>query len=158
MRNVETSTKVGSYVETQEVDHLLLNYKKTRWVANSEKIGKPDSLSSWYTLNEMQEFLEKAATHGANGLKLYFGTYPKDFKKKPEYSERQTVVLVPTKSSFLEDGSRVDKHIYINSTNGIQILAYNVGRLCPPMCGGGIGEPIEWEIFESNLSEETKKD
>lgn len=144
MLNSEISQKVGSYLETQEVDSLLLNYKKTRWVFNSERIGKADSLSSWYTVNELQEFLEKAKKNGADGIKLYFGAYPQDFKKKPEYAERQTIVLVATKSAIAENGSRIDKNIYINSENGGQILAYNVGRLCPPMCFGAIGEPFDF--------------
>lgn len=144
MLNAEINEKVGSYLETQEVDSLLLNYKKTRWFFNSERIGKADSLSSWYTVNELLEFLEKAKKNGADGIKLYFGAYPKDFKKKPEYAERQTVVLVATKSLLGDDGSRIDKNIYINSKNGAQILAYNAGRLCPPFCFGGIGEPLDF--------------
>ncbi len=144
MLNAEISKKVGSYLETHEVDSLLLNYKKTRWVFNSERIGKADSLSSWYTVNELLEFIEKAEKNGADGIRLYFGAYPKDFKKKPEYAERQTVVLVATKSLLGDDGSRIDKNIYINSKDGAQILAYNAGRLCPPFCFGGIGEPFDF--------------
>lgn len=149
MLHSEISEKVGSYLATQEVDSLLLNYKKTRWVFNSQKIGKADSLSSWYTVNELQEFLEKAKKNGADGIKLYFGAYPQDFKKKPEYAERQTIVLVATKSVFGENGSAIDKNIYMNSANGVQILAFNAGRLCPPFCFGGLGEPFD---FLENIS------
>lgn len=149
MLNAEVSEKVGSYLETQEVDSLLLNYKKTRWVFNSERIGKADSLSSWYTVDELMEFLQKAKKNGADGIKLYFGAYPQDFKKKPEYAERQTIVLVATKSVFGENGSGIDKNIYMNSANGVQILAFNAGRLCPPFCFGGIGEPFD---FLENMS------
>lgn len=144
MLNAEISKKVGSYLETQEVDSLLLNYKKTRWVFNSERIGKADSLSSWYTVNELLEFIEKAKKNEADGIRLYFGAYPRDFKKKPEYAERQTVVLVATKSVSGENGSRIDKNIYLNSADGAQILAYNMGKICPPFCYGGIGEPVDF--------------
>jgi hypothetical protein len=144
MLNIKKCEKVGSYLETQEVDTLLLNYKKTRWIFNSERIGKPDSLSTWYTVNELLEFLQKAKKNGADGIRLYFGAYPKDFKKKPEYAERQTIVLVATKSVPGENGSGIDKNIYINSGNGVQILAYNVGKACPPFCFGGIGEPFDF--------------
>ena len=149
MSNSEISEKVGSYVGTQEVDSLISNYKKTRWVSNSEKIGKADSLSSWYPVAELEEFIETAKKNGADGIRLYFGVYPKDFKKKPEYSERQTIVLAATKSILGENGSRIDKNIYINSANGAQILAFNVGRLCPPRCFGGLGEPVD---FLENVS------
>lgn len=144
MLNAEINEKVGSYLETQEVDSLLLNYKKTRWGFNSERIGKADSLSSWYTVNELLEFIEKAKKNEADGIRLYFGAYPKDFKKKPEYGERQTIVLVATKSIIGENGVRIDKNIYINSEKGAQILAYNAGRLCPPFCFGAIGEPFDF--------------
>jgi len=144
MLKSQKTQKVGNYLETQEVDSLLLNYKKTRWAVNSERIGKADSLSSWYTVDELLEFLQKAKMNGADGIRLYFGAYPKDFKKKPEYAERQTIVLVATKSVFYENGSRIDKNIYISLENGVQILAYNVGKICPPMCYGGIGEPVDF--------------
>lgn len=158
MLKPEMSKKVGSYLETQEVDSLLLNYKKTRWIFNSQKIGKADSLSSWYTLDELMEFLQKAKRYEADGVRLYFGAYPKDFKKKPEYAERQTIVLVATKSVSGENGSGIDKNIYINSENGSQILAYNVGRLCPPMCFGGIGEPVDLleNMSVDNMSADTR--
>ncbi len=149
MLKSQKTEKVGSYLETPEVDSLLLNYKKTRWIFNSKRIGKADSLSSWYTVNELLEFLEKAKKNGADGIRLYFGAYPKDFKKNPEYAERQTIVLAATKSILGENGSGIDKNIYINSANGAQILAYNAGRLCPPMCYGGIGEPVD---FLENMS------
>ncbi len=144
MLKSQKTKKVGSYLETAEVDSLLLNYKKTRWAFNSERIGKADSLSSWYTVDELLEFLQKAKMNGADGIRLYFGAYPKDFKKKPEYAERQTIVLVATKSIFDENGSGIDKNIYINSANGAQILAYNMGKACPPFCFGGIGEPFDF--------------
>lgn len=149
MLKSQKTQKVGNYLETQEVDSLLLNYKKTRWAFNSERIGKADSLSSWYTVDELLEFLQKAKMNGADGIRLYFGAYPKDFKKKPEYAERQTIVLAATKNIFDENGSGIDKNIYINSANGAQILAYNAGRLCPPMCYGAIGEPVD---FLENMS------
>ncbi len=39
------SLKVGKYVNTEHVDTVVRNYKQERWVYNSERIGKEDSLS-----------------------------------------------------------------------------------------------------------------
>lgn len=132
------SLKVGKYVNTKHVDSVIRNYKHERWVHNSEHIGKEDSLSAWYSVEELEEFISSVKRHGGDGIKIYFGAYPKNFEEVPEYAGRQTLVLVATKRKESEEGE-TDKDIYINTEEGCQILAYNMSRLCPPYCGGGSG-------------------
>lgn len=136
------SLKVGKYVNTPHVDSLIRNYKKERWAQNSERLGKEDSLSSWYSTEELQEFLETAKMHGADGIRLYFGVYGEDNAARPEYAGRQTLVFVATRSKMV-DGVVAHKDFYITDENGKpKILAYNTGSLCPPFCpppGGGLG-------------------
>lgn len=127
------SLKVGRYVDTNHVDSVIRNYKKERWVRNSEHIGKEDSLSVWYSVEELEGFIEKIKEHGGDGIKMYFAAYPENFDKKPEYSNRQTIVMVATRSRESEAGL-TNKDLY---TNPGQILAYNLGSLCPPNCGTG---------------------
>ena len=148
--NQKKSLKVGKYVNTEHVDSLIRTYKKERWVHNTERLGKPDSLSSWYSIEELEEFIATAKENGADGIKLYFATYPKEFKKVPEYAGRQTVVLVATKQKETENGP-VNKDVYINGETGAEILAYNVGSLCPPYCGGkgtGIDEGLGIAVID----------
>ena len=38
------SVKVGNYVSKREVNELTSAYKQERWAANSERLGKADSL------------------------------------------------------------------------------------------------------------------
>jgi hypothetical protein len=139
------SVKVGKLVDTQHVDTVIRNYKQERWVHNSKRLGKEDSLSVWYTVEELEEYLQLVKKHGGDGIRLYFGAYNKEYSEKPLYAGRQTVVLVATKAT---DGG-TNKDIYVNTENGHSILAYNVGSLCPPMCkgygeedpaGGGFGD------------------
>jgi hypothetical protein len=131
--------KVGKYVNTEHVDSLIRTYKKERWIHNTERLGKADSLSSWYSIEELEEFIATAKQEGADGIKLYFAAYPKDFNKIPEYAGRQTVVMVATKQKQTEEGV-LNKDLYINNENGPEILAYNMGSICPPFCGGkGVG-------------------
>jgi len=131
--------KVGKYVNTEHVDSLIRTYKKERWIHNTERLGKADSLSSWYSIEELEEFIAKAKQEGADGIKLYFAAYPQDFKKIPEYAGRQTVVMVATKQKETAEGS-MNKDLYVSGENGPEILAYNMGVLCPPYCGGkGVG-------------------
>ena len=67
------SLKVGKYVNTEHVDTVVRNYKQERWVYNSERIGKEDSLSGWYSIEEMEEFIERAKQSGGDGISIYFG-------------------------------------------------------------------------------------
>lgn len=127
------SVSVGKYVDTHHVDTTVRNYKQERWVRNSKHIGKEDSLSVWYSVEELEEFIQKIKLHGADGIKFYFGAYPTEFPEKPEYAGRQTIVLVATKTKETENGV-IDKDIHINTGKGTSILAYNVGKVCPPYC------------------------
>ena len=126
---------VGKYVSTQHVDTVIRNYKQERWIQNSERIGKEDSLSGWWSIEEVEEFLEKAKMHGGDGVKFYFGAYSKDFADVPEYAGRQTLVMVATKQKEGAAGTTVNKDIYITEGNRSNILAYNMVTLCPPKCG-----------------------
>jgi hypothetical protein len=127
--------KAGTYVDTAHVDSVIRTYKQERWVHNTERIGKEDSLSTWYSIEELEEFMETAKRNGADGVKVYFAAYPKDFAKEPEYAGRQTVVLVATKQKQTESGV-LNKDVFVEGKSGAQILAYNFGTLCPPYCGG----------------------
>jgi len=127
--------KVGRYVNTEHVDTLIRTYKKERWIHNTERLGKADSLSSWYSIEELEEFIAKSKEEGADGIKIYFAAYPHDFKEVPEYAGRQTVVMVATKQKQTAEGA-LNKDLYVNGENGPEILAYNMSNICPPFCGG----------------------
>jgi hypothetical protein len=134
------SLRVGQFVDTQHVSTGIRNYKQERWVHNSERLGKEDSMSVWYSIEELEEFLYQAKENGANGVRMYFSAYPKDFKKVPEYAGRQTIVLVASKGKRNEQGKIVNKDVYVQTENGANILAYNFGSVCPPYnCPGGKG-------------------
>ena len=136
------SVATGKFVDTAHVDTVIRNYKKERWVQNSQRLGKEDSLSVWYSVEELETFLEKVKDHGADGVRMYFGAYGPEYKTHPLYAGRQTVVLVATKNKETETGD-ANKDVYISTENGTSILAYNVGKLCPPFCAehpGGIEE------------------
>ena len=139
------SVKAGKFVNTAHVDTVIKNYKQERWVHNSKRLGKEDSLSVWFSLQDMEEFIAKLKDHGGDGVRFYFGAYDKDFAEKPVYAGRQTVVMVATRQKATVNGE-VNKDIYIHSEKGTSILAYNVGHLCPPFCNnddfGGVGITI----------------
>lgn len=139
------SLVAGKQVDTKHVDTVIKNYKRNRWVDNSKRLGKEDSLSVWYSIEELERFIEKSKEHGADGIKLYFGAYDHDYKEQPLYAGRQTIVLVATKHKETDAGAS-NKDIYINTERGATILAWNAGSVCPPFCGtddfGGVGITI----------------
>ena len=135
------SLRVGKQVSTNHVNTVIKNYKKERWIHNSNRLGKEDSLSVWYSIEELEEFIAKSKDYGADGIKLYFGAYDKDYEEQPLYAGRQTVALVATKHKITEEGES-NKDIYIQTEKGSSILAWNAGSVCPPFCGkdGGFGD------------------
>jgi len=145
----KTSTSVGKYVDTKHVDTVIREYKQERWAQNSEKIGKEDSLSVWWSIEELEGFLSTAKENGADGMKMYFAAYPTDYTEQPLYAGRQTVVMVATKTKETLAGA-VNKDIYTTTENGTSILAYNMGKMCPPMCKPGAGgissDDADWGI------------
>ena len=127
--------KVGKRVNTAHVDKVIRNYKTERWVHNSERIGKEDSLSAWWSIEELEQFMTEAKTSGADGIKFYFAAYDETTASRPEYVGLQTLVMVGTKQKEMADGTNKNKDVYVNTGKGNNIVAYNAGRLCPPLCG-----------------------
>lgn len=136
MQTIEKKTvSVGKFVTTKHVDTVIKNYKQERWIQNSERLGKEDSLSGWWSIEEIENFIETAKMHGADGIKLYFGAYDKNYQEKPEYAGLQTIVMVGTKQKEGAYGTTINKDIYVDGKNGNTILGYNMAQLCPPYCG-----------------------
>jgi hypothetical protein len=129
------SLRVGKQVDTNHVNTVIKNYKQERWVHNSKRLGKEDSLSVWYSIEELEEFIAKSKDQGADGIKMYFGAYDKDYQEQPLYAGRQTIALVATKQKETPGGI-ANKDVYINTEGGSTILSWNAGQLCPPYCGG----------------------
>ena len=130
------SVKVGKLVNTDHVNTIIRNYKQERWVHNSNRLGKEDSLSVWYSVEELEEFFAKAKDQGADGIRLYFGAYGHENSEEPLHAGRQTIVMVATRQKQTGNGM-VNKDIYVKTENSTSILAYNFGSLCPPFCYGG---------------------
>jgi hypothetical protein len=140
----KNSVKRAHFVDTQHLHAVIREYKQTRWVQNSERLGKPDSLSAWFSVEAIEEFLEAAKTYGGDGVKLYFSVYPENFAPYPEYIGRQTVTMVATKSKETKMGGVANKDLYITRNGKTTILGTNLAIICPPNCNpsteGGMGE------------------
>ncbi|HTI08234.1 MAG TPA: hypothetical protein VL832_06745 [Puia sp.] len=126
------AVKGGKYVNRQEVDTFIRAYKQETWVHNTERIGKEDAKSSWYTVDELEGFLAKVKQQGGNGVRMHFGIYPEGYGNNPELAGRQAIVLVGTRSS---DGTvTTSKELYIGNGKETKILAFVGDYPCPAYC------------------------
>jgi hypothetical protein len=126
MRTIEKkSLRSGKYVNTEHVDTLIRNYKKERWLQNSERIGKEDTLSLWFTTDELEEFIQTAKTHGANSIRLCFGVYGEK-GGRPGMEGKQTVAFVATSSEGDDPLNMVHNDVYVEKDGSATLLAYNM--------------------------------
>jgi hypothetical protein len=133
------SVNVGKFVSKNEMDVLTTAYKQERWADNSERMGKADSLSVWFTVEEVEAFLETVKVNGGNGVRFHFGVFNAENTPQPEFEGRQTVVMVGNRS---KDGSYSgSKELYASNDGKPELVALAGGVPCPPFCGtgGGLG-------------------
>src|SRR4051794_39039890 len=95
--------KTKKSTKTEDAEIFIREYKQKRWVQNCERIGKADSLSAWYSIEELQNFIDQSKSHGGNGVRIFFGAFPEDYTARPEYAGRQTLVMVATRTSIMEN-------------------------------------------------------
>lgn len=129
------SVNAGKRATKQEVDTLISTYKQERWATNSDNLGKADSLSVWFTVEEVEAFLQTVKENGGNGVRFHFGVFNADNATQAEFEGRQTIVMIGNRSADGTYGS--SKELYSNKNGKPEIVALSGGILCPPFCGGG---------------------
>jgi hypothetical protein len=97
----------GKYVSAEHLDALISNYKRERWIQNSERIGEEDTLGVWCTLDELEEFFQKARALGADGVNICFGVYGGK-AHRPELEGKQTIAFVATRSNEDNDDTMMN--------------------------------------------------
>lgn len=125
------SVTAGKYVSAEHLDALISNYKRERWIHNSDRMGEEDSMGVYFSLEGLEEFIRSAKESGAEGINVYFGVYGGK-AHRPEMEGKQTVALVATRS----EETYGDTMVTMNSDPGSGIPdtmmpIYNVGRLFP---------------------------
>ena len=100
---------------------MITTYKQERWAANSDRLGKADSLSVWFTVEEVEAFLAAVKSNGGNGVRFHFGVHNAENATEPEFEGRQTLVMIGNRSS---DGSYgTSKELYSNKNGKPEIVA-----------------------------------
>src|SRR5258706_7686136 len=107
LQTQKKSVRVGKLVNTDHVNEVIRNYKQERWIHNSKRLGKEDSLSVWYSVEELEEFMTKIKDHGGGGGCLFFCAYYYHYTKKTFYARGETIFFVATKKK--KKGKRENK-------------------------------------------------
>ena len=123
-------------ITPEEAKELNQNFVKTRTKAIDEAIGKKDAISSWFSLDDLKEYIAYVESDGkakgitVNGLRIYFGAYAKN-DINPNKSNLSTVFFVPTevKKSTLENN---DVTALAKSSDVESIDALNDGQTGNP--------------------------
>jgi hypothetical protein len=134
------------YASKQEVDTFISTYKKERWAHNTEHLGKEDALSGWYSVEQLQQFIEEVKMRGGDGVRFHFGVYPDNYSEAPGYIGRQTIVLMGTRS---KDGTvQSSKQLYIADGETTRPVAMIGVPPCPEVCPWGFPDPFGLAIVD----------
>lgn len=113
-------------ISPEAAKELNQNFIKTRAKAIDVAIGKKDAISSWFSLDDLKEYIAYVESEGktkgitVNGLRVYFGAYSKN-DNNPGKSDLSTVFFVPTQSkkSLPENVESMASHSDITEIDGL---------------------------------------
>lgn len=117
-------------ITPEEAIALNQNFIKTRAKAIDAAIGKKDAISTWFSLDDLKEYIAYVESEGksqgitVNGLRVYFGAYAKN-SNNPNKSNLSTVFFVPTESNKNPSG---DEQLAVSSSDITKIDALNEGQ------------------------------
>jgi len=134
-------------ITSKEAKELNQNFIKTRGKALDKIVenetGKPkkkDAISSWFSIEELQTFINDVVAEGkekkitVDGVRIYFGAYSKNDEKQDKKA-LSTVFLVPTQPAV---GSlQKDEALAVATSLDIEDI--------DGMNRGGVGNPPEAE-------------
>lgn len=121
-----------SKINFKEAQELNQNFVKTRTKSIDIAIGKKDAISSWFSLEEIKNYISyveeqaKLKDLNVNGLRVYFGAYSNSIKNVSKKG-LATVFFVPTQVKIKSDIDGGDENSDI-----IDIDALNDGQVGDP--------------------------
>lgn len=134
---------------------LIDNYRQNHLTAINDALGIEDAHSIWFDLPKLKSFIaliEKEAskinpecTEEDLGIRFYYAAYPKvenwDIMEShpvpQEYSERHTLVMIPTLKKESEEGEKLD---YDFNSLTQKNLALSARGVAPKDDDGDMGE------------------
>lgn len=109
----------------------LSNNYTARYDNNSRAIGKPDNRSTWYSLDELKNYIAyieaqgKEQGYAVDGIRFYLGAYSAD-NKDADKQNFTTIFLAPT---GMKMGTMIERSMSSGTANQdiLTIDAYNFG-------------------------------
>jgi len=137
---VEQDTKVvkppKGVIPIKEAKMLDRTYGETRHAIISEKLGIKDNRSSWWSIEDLEDYIAYARSQAkekgyqVDGLRVYFGAYPKSYGNQ-EVAGFSTLFIVPTGNVETQQGSLNLFSNYQQSTD-LEIPPLNMGHSRTP--------------------------
>lgn len=108
--NEQVTTKPKGVITETEAKDLDANWTNTRQKAVDAAAGKPDNRSSWWSLEDMRNYLDYAETqakdlgYAMSGVRVYLGVYGKDAPEdKANYT---TMFIAPTGEPLVKNETK----------------------------------------------------
>jgi hypothetical protein len=83
-----------SFIGHAAARERILQYQNNKAPLLSNAIGKPDTLSVWYSYEEMKTVFREMKYLAANGLRIYLAAYPPE---DTEHAGQTCLVMIPTR-------------------------------------------------------------
>lgn len=133
----------STIIPKAKVNARIKHFRDTKLPLLSNAIGKSDSTSGWYSLEQFEELMREMYYLNADGLRIYFGAHePND----PDYPNQLTVIFVPTyhnkatgSHADIVHDDEVNFQVRLSETaSQVELADINKGidsiGLCPPTC------------------------
>ncbi|WP_309641292.1 hypothetical protein [Flavobacterium sp.] len=117
-------------IDFETAKTLNSNYNATRAKLHKDVLGKDDSNAVWYSLKELEEYMDYIKSEGrlkgysVDGIRFYMGVYPET--AADGRAGFTTIFLAPTK-----EVTDIDTH-ESSSVDILDIAAYNFGSMGNP--------------------------
>lgn len=136
-------------IKAEKAKELNRNYIETRHRLISGSIGKEDANAAWYSLEELENYINyikkegKAKGYKVDGIRFYLGAYPNDNSAEGNMT---TIFLTPTgKRTEVQKGSVINLPV----TSMQQVETNPDIEEISPLNYGGMGHPPK-AIYPSN--------
>ena len=126
-------------ISIEEAKILDRTFTKTRANVINEAIGMPDSRSSWWSIEDLEQYISYAKSlanekgYLVNGLRVYYGAYPKDHHDQ-SVAGYSTLFIVPTGvKAVSNEASMINFNAFLQTDeDDLDIPPLNMGHTRKP--------------------------
>jgi len=116
-------------IRTDRAIKMIANYRGNQYAQLQSGSRDPDfheTKAVWIPIPELEEYIKHLKTLGnVDGVRIYFSAYGSDNRESRfEYTNRQSIVLVPTVEGDLTNDSSYHQHrdVYNSRNEGLQTI------------------------------------